>query len=51
MNNLEEKFISRETIYNGKVLNVVKDNITLPDGEGAIREFCLHVGGVCAPVA
>ena len=47
MNELEEKFVSREGIYSGKVLNVVKDTVTLPNGEGAIREFCLHVGGVC----
>ena len=47
MQNLEEKFVSREEIFDGKVLNVVKDTVTLPNGEGAIREFCLHVGGVC----
>lgn len=47
MNNLEEKYVSRETVYDGKVLKVVKDDVELPNGEGAIREFCLHVGGVC----
>lgn len=47
MNNLEEKFVSREKIYDGVVLKVVKDTVTLPNGESAFREMCLHVGGVC----
>ncbi|MBR5818176.1 MAG: NUDIX hydrolase [Clostridia bacterium] len=47
MNNLKEEFIKRETVFNGKVLHVVKDDVRLPNGEGAVREFCLHVGGVC----
>lgn len=47
MSNLEEKFISREGVYGGSVLNVVKDTVLLPNGEEAVREFCLHVGGVC----
>ncbi len=47
MQNLEEKFVKRNVIYEGSVLNVVKDDILLPNGEGAIREFCLHVGAVC----
>lgn len=47
MSNLEEKYVSRESVYDGTVLKVVKDDVTLPNGEGAIREFCLHVGGVC----
>lgn len=45
--NLEEKKISRTEIYDGKVLHVVCDDILLPNGERAIREFCLHVGAVC----
>ncbi len=47
MSNLEEKFLSREVIYDGAVLNVVKDDILLPNGERAIREYCRHVGAVC----
>ena len=47
MNNLEEKFVSREKIFDGVVLKVVKDTVTLPNGESAFREMCLHVGGVC----
>ena len=46
MQTLEEKFKEREQIYKGCVLEVVKDKVTLPNGEKAIREFCLHVGAV-----
>ena len=45
--NLLEKQLSREEIYNGKVLHVVCDKILLPNGKEATREFCLHVGAVC----
>lgn len=43
---LEEKFIKREQIYKGRVLDVVVDTVTLPNGKEATREFCLHVGAV-----
>ena len=39
MSNLEEKFISREGVYGGSVLNVVNDTVLLPNGEEAVREF------------
>ncbi len=44
---LKETFISREEIYNGKVLHVVRDEIKLPNGETSHREFCLHIGAAC----
>ena len=44
---LVEKKISRQTIYEGKILNVVCDKVLLPNGNESIREFCIHVGGVC----
>lgn len=44
---LTEKFIRREEIYDGTVLHVVRDEVELPNGERAMREFCLHVGAVC----
>ena len=44
---LEEKQISRENIYSGVVLNVVKDTVLLPNGDTAVREICLHNGAVC----
>lgn len=45
--NLIEKQISREEIYNGSVLTVVKDGVILPNGSETIREICLHNGAVC----
>lgn len=44
---LIEKKISREEIYDGKVLHVVCDKVLLPSGKESTREFCLHVGAVC----
>ena len=44
--NLEEKQIKRDTIYEGKVITVVCDSVSLPDGKEAVREMCLHVGAV-----
>ncbi len=46
MSVFEEKQLSREEIFNGKVLHVVKDEIELPNGERSFREFCLHMGAV-----
>lgn len=46
MKNLEEKFISRENIFDGVVLKVVKDKVKLPNGNEAYRELCLHLGAV-----
>ena len=42
-----EKQISREEIYNGKVIHVVKDEVELDDGTRSLREVVLHNGGVC----
>lgn len=44
---LREEYISREEIFKGKILHVVRDTVRLPDGNPATREMCLHVGGVC----
>ena len=46
MNHLEEKFVSRKEIFDGKVLHVVCDTIELPNGKEATREICLHNGAV-----
>jgi uncharacterized pyridoxamine 5'-phosphate oxidase family protein len=35
-----------ETIYNGKIITVKKDTVTLPDGNIALREVVEHPGGV-----
>ena len=46
-----EKFfegcISSESIFEGKVLDVRKDSVILPDGNTATREYCRHIGAVC----
>ena len=44
MSNLIEKQISREEIFHGVALHVVKDEILLPDGTKSVREISLHNG-------
>lgn len=46
MKHLEEKFVSRKEIFDGRVLHVVCDTIELPNGKTATREICLHNGAV-----
>ena len=46
MKHLEEKFVSRQEIFQGHVLHVVCDTIELPNGKEATREICLHNGAV-----
>ncbi len=45
--NFEEKTVSSEYIYKGKILNLRKDQIILPDGKSAEREIVEHSGGAC----
>ena len=49
MNN--EKFfeakVNTEQIFKGKVLDVRKDTVKLPDGNLSTREYCKHIGAVC----
>lgn len=42
-----EKQLKRQEIYEGKVIHVVKDEVTFDDKTNAIREIVLHNGGVC----
>lgn len=44
---LEEKQLSKEYIYNGRVINLRKDIALLPNGNTATREIIEHNGGVC----
>ncbi len=46
MSDLEEKQISREELYDGNIIHLVRDTVTLPNGKTASREMCLHVGAV-----
>ena len=41
-----EKQISRKIIYEGKVVDLVIDEVSLPNGKSANREIILHSGGV-----
>ncbi len=47
IHSFEEKQVSSELIFDGKVLHVYKDDITLPDGRPAFREYVRHIGAVC----
>ena len=40
-----EKTVNKTYLYNGKILNVRKDDIILPDGKPAVRELVEHSGG------
>lgn len=42
-----EKQIRSTRVFDGKVLDVRKDDIILPDGKPAFREYCKHIGAVC----
>ena len=41
----KEKTINSEIIYNGKILNLKKDEIELPNGKKAERDYVEHSGG------
>lgn len=43
----EEHHVHTEHIFDGKILHVKKDDITLPNGKPATREYVRHVGAVC----
>ena len=42
----EEKKLSSELIYNGRVIKVSKDQVLCPNGQTALREIVHHRGGV-----
>lgn len=39
-------FDREETVFEGRIFDVVKRNLTLPDGRRAVRELVLHPGAV-----
>lgn len=45
--NFEEKTKEEKLIYDGNIIHVYKDDIYLPDGREATREYAKHNGGVC----
>ena len=44
---MTEKQASSELIFDGEVLHVYRDDITLPDGNAGFRELIRHIGAVC----
>ena len=44
---LEEKKISSSQIYDGKIVKLYRDTVSLPDGKEAFREVVRHPGAVC----
>ena len=45
--NLKEITVSTEYTYRGKIINVKKEKVILPDNKEAFREIVEHPGGVC----
>ena len=43
---LTERQLSRETIYEGKILHIYRDDVLLPNGRTSVREVAEHPGGV-----
>ena len=43
---VEEKTIQTERIYEGKILNLRRDEVTIRDGKTSMREIVEHNGGV-----
>lgn len=43
---LTEKTVKKNYIYNGKIINLRRDDALLPDGNPCIREVVEHSGGV-----
>lgn len=44
---LIETPLASELIYDGKIVHLYKDTVTLPNGQPALREVIRHVGAVC----
>lgn len=44
---LTERQVESREIYDGKILHVFEDTVTLPNGKPATREYLRHVGAVC----
>ena len=44
--NFEEKTLNTKTVYEGKVIKVIKDDVEIADGHKSFREVVVHSGGV-----
>ena len=47
MQNLIEKEIESEKVFEGRLLHVFRDKVELPNGHIAVREYIKHVGAAC----
>jgi ADP-ribose pyrophosphatase len=46
MDNLTEKIVSSEPVYDGKLISLRVDHVELPNGERSMREIVQHPGAV-----
>ncbi len=44
---LQEKTISSDTVYEGKIFTLTHDTAELENGQSAVRDVIIHSGGVC----
>lgn len=44
--NFEEKTLTSECVYDGKIMTVLKDSVEIADGKNSFREVVKHSGGV-----
>ncbi len=44
---LTEKTVNSKKLYDGRIIKLYNDEITLPNGKGAFREYVKHPGGIC----
>ena len=42
-----EKELNRTVVFDGKIMQVTKEEVELEDGHHAFREVVYHHGGVC----
>ncbi|MDO5111399.1 MAG: NUDIX hydrolase [Clostridia bacterium] len=47
MNDLMEKTLTSQEIYNGRVVHLFRDTVALPNGKEGVREVIRHPGAVC----
>lgn len=45
--NLAEQQVRSELIFDGRILHLYRDDVTLPNGQPADRELIRHIGAVC----
>lgn len=43
---LKETLLEKQTVYEGKIVNLRRDTVRLPDGRESLRELVEHPGGV-----